>query len=239
MERKLAREYNLQYKRVGHTTNVSSATHSGHPEITEYESGRYEAENGRMSHSTNRPRAGGPEIWFQIVHSAVHDRNGSNLATHREQEVEVALGPIGIIEDARVGILTRRIEADQVVRVVPLTQGDFKPPPKPKTPRIAELLRKAMEWRRQVDAGEVRNQAEIACREGITRARVTQVMGMLRLSPEIKEHILSLPEMARRPSITERMLRPVGAIADQRDQVRKFRKLRYAPLSSSLPSFKR
>ncbi len=46
------------------------------------------------------------------------------------------------------------------------------------------------------------NQAEIARREGITRARVTQVMGMLRLVPELQEHVLSLPDMVRRPTIT-------------------------------------
>ena len=48
----------------------------------------------------------------------------------------------------------------------------------------------AMEWQRQLDAGEVDTQAEIARREGVTRARVTQVMAMPRLAPEIREHIL-------------------------------------------------
>jgi hypothetical protein len=44
--------------------------------------------------------------------------------------------------------------------------------------------------------------ANIATREGITRARVTQVMGMLNLAPEIQKHILSLPDMVRRPATT-------------------------------------
>ena len=109
----------------------------------------------------------------------------------------------------------------------------------PKTPRLVELLRKAIEWQGLLESGKIANQAEIAQLEGITRARVTQVMGMLRLAPEIKGEILSLPEMAHRPSITERMLRSVLAIADQRDQLRKFRKSHYAQLFSSLPSFKR
>ena len=87
------------------------------------------------------------------------------------------------------------------------------------------LLRKATEWWRQLDAGEVRNQAEIARREGITRARVTQVMGMLRLAPEIQEHIQSIPETPRRPFVTERTLRPIESISNSRDQLREFQKL--------------
>ncbi len=52
-----------------------------------------------------------------------------------------------------------------------------------------------MEWRALLESGQVANQAEIARREGITRARVTQVMGLLRLAPEIQEHILAMPQM--------------------------------------------
>ncbi len=162
-----------------------------------------------MSRSTNRSRAAGPEIWFRIVHAAVTGQNGAPSATYREQEVEVALGPLGIVEDGHVGTLIRRIEADQVVSVVSLTRGNLKPPAVAKTPPVTELLRKAMEWRRQLDAGEVRNQAAIARREGITRARVTQVMGMLRLAPVMQKHILAMPETTRPPETTERRLRPV------------------------------
>jgi len=56
--------------------------------------------------------------------------------------------------------------------------------------RIVELLHKAIEWRRQLDTGEVRNQADIARREGVTRARVTQVLGLLRLAPEIQDQLV-------------------------------------------------
>jgi len=56
--------------------------------------------------------------------------------------------------------------------------------------RIVELPRKAIEWRRQLDTGEVRNQADIARREGVTRARVTQVPGLLRLAPEIQDQLV-------------------------------------------------
>ena len=69
------------------------------------------------------------------------------------------------------------------------------------------------------------SQAEIARREGITRPRVTQVMGMLRLATKIQKHILSLPDDDTGPSVTERALRPIAAITDQRDQLREFHKI--------------
>jgi len=97
-----------------------------------------------------------------------------------------------------------------------------KPLRKVRTPRVVELLRKAIEWRRQLDSGKVRNQAVIARREGITRARVTQVMGLLRLVPETRERILAMSEVAHRPTITERMLRPITSIANHSDQLRDF-----------------
>src|SRR4030043_1517492 len=65
---------------------------------------------------------------------------------------------------------------------------------------------------------EVVTPADITRRGGITRARVTQVMGMLRLPSEIQEKILSMPDIVRRPSISERMLRPIAAMGDSGDQ---------------------
>lgn len=197
--------------RVGHTTNVSSAPHPGSPEITQDDSGRYEAENDRAYGSTNRPRPTGPEVWFRIVHSAVPSGNCAHRADYREQEVEVAFGSIDI------GVLTRRIEADQGVRVVPSARATLMPRG-PKIPRVTELLRKAIEWQRQLDAGEVQNKTEIARQEGITRARVTQVMSLLRLAPDFRKQILTMPDIIRKSAVTERRLRPIVSGTEQARQ---------------------
>ena len=61
---------------------------------------------------------------------------------------------------------------------------------------------------------ERKAEAAIARREGITRARVTQVLGMLRLAPEIQQHILSMPKTAGRPTISERTLRSITMLED-------------------------
>lgn len=83
----------------------------------------------------------------------------------------------------------------------------------------------AMEWQRQLVAGEVDSQAMIARREGITRGRVTQVMVMLRLAPEIQEHILAMPESVGRPAINERALRPIALARDSTLQIARFEEL--------------
>ncbi len=151
--------------------------------------------------------------------------NGAPVAAYREQTVEIALGPKGAFENGNVGTLTRRVPADKVVSAVPPRRGKPKPPKEPRTPRVVELLRKAIEWQALLESGEASNQAAIARREGITRARVTQVMGMLRLAPEIQEHVLSLPDMVRRPAISERALRPIAQMERASDQKARFQQL--------------
>jgi hypothetical protein len=71
----------------------------------------------------------------------------------------------------------------------------------------------------------VSNQADIARREGMTRARVTQIMRLLRLAPEIREHILSMPDVVRRPTLTERALRPIAQLENPADQKARFQDL--------------
>lgn len=121
--------------------------------------------------------------------------------------------------------VTRRTPVDKIVSVVAYIQGNPKPPKEPKPPRVAELLKKAIEWQALLDAGKVASQVEIASSEGITCARVSQVMGMLRLAPEIQNRVLPLPASVRRTAITERLLRPITGITDQRDQLQEFYKL--------------
>ena len=68
-------------------------------------------------------------------------------------------------------------------------------------------------------------QAEIARREGITRARVTQIVAMLRLAPEIQEQILSMPRAVGRSAISEPALQPIAQMENLVDQKAMFRDL--------------
>ena len=109
-----------------------------------------------------------------------------------------------------------------MVSAVPPYLDKPKQPQESKTPRVAELLRKALAWRALLTSGEVSNQATIARREGITRARVTQILGLLRLAPEIQNHILSMPGTVGRPTISERVFRSIMMLDDQQQQLHAF-----------------
>ena len=163
-----------------------------------------------------------PEIWFKIVHITPEFRDVRPEATDHDQMVEIALGPKGTFEDGHIGTLTRRVAADRVLSAVPPRRGTPKRPQEPKTPRVAELLRKAIEWQALLKSGEVATQAAISRREGLTRARVTQILGLLRLAPAIQHHILSMPRTVGCPTITERVLRAITMVDDPQQQLQAF-----------------
>jgi len=177
------------------------------------------------SRHRRRPGWARPEVWFRIVHIAQEGADRAPVAAYREQTVEIALGPKGAFQTRIVGALKRRVAPDQTVNALSAKARNRKPPKAPQTPRVVELLKTAQEWQRQLNAGDVTNQAEIARREGITRARVTQIMALIRLAPEIQDHVLSLPAMAHRSVITEKALRPIALLENRGDQNDLFREL--------------
>jgi hypothetical protein len=165
------------------------------------------------------------EVWFRIRHVAVDGGNSASDATYCDQTVEVTLGPKGAFKTGDLGVLTRRVAANRIVSALPEPRSRPKPPRKPRTPGVVELLKMAIEWQRQLEAGEAKTQAVIARREGITRARVTQIMALLKLAPEIQEHILAMPDSVGRPAISERALRPIAALENSTHQRARFREL--------------
>jgi len=67
----------------------------------------------------------------------------------------------------------------------------------------------AKEWRRALNAGEYNSLAALARHLKVSRARVTQIMNILQLSPEVIDMISSLGDPIRYPIVTERKLRPL------------------------------
>lgn len=88
-----------------------------------------------------------------------------------------------------------------------------------RTPRVTRLMALAIRFEHLIRDGEVKDLAEIARLGQVTRARVTQIMNLLHLAPDIQEAILALPRVETgRDPITERELRPIAAIPDWRKQ---------------------
>jgi len=86
-------------------------------------------------------------------------------------------------------------------------------------PRVSRLMALAIRFDQLIRDGVVADQAELARLGHVSRARVTQVMNLLNLSPDIQEALLSLPPVdTGRDAITERDLRSIVSVPDWRKQ---------------------
>ena len=80
-------------------------------------------------------------------------------------------------------------------------------------PRVAKLLALAIRFEKLVKRGDIQDYADLARLGYVTRARITQIMNLLNLAPDIQEDILFLPNtMKGRDTILEKDLRPVVAV---------------------------
>jgi len=79
-------------------------------------------------------------------------------------------------------------------------------------PRVARLMALALHFDGLLAKGVVKDHAEIARLGHVTRARITQILNLLHLAPDIQERLLFLPCVTRgRAPITEHALRAVAA----------------------------
>ncbi len=89
-------------------------------------------------------------------------------------------------------------------------------PPEPgRVPRISRLMALALRFEGLVRSGAVASYAELARLGRVTRARVTQVMNLLNLAPDIQETLLFLPRTRRgRDPVILRDLQPIASTLD-------------------------
>jgi hypothetical protein len=75
-------------------------------------------------------------------------------------------------------------------------------------PRLyRNLVILAEEWQQALHSREQRSQAEFARKRGISRARVTQVLRLLNLAPDVLKAIAALGDPLPSRVLTERTLR--------------------------------
>jgi hypothetical protein len=60
----------------------------------------------------------------------------------------------------------------------------------PRIPRVTRLMALAIKFGGMVDRGEVRDYADLARLGYVTRARLTQIMNLLLLAPDLQEQLL-------------------------------------------------
>ncbi len=73
--------------------------------------------------------------------------------------------------------------------------------------RVAVQLALAHQIRKAIDSGEVADQGAVARQMGLTRARLTQLLGLTLLAPEIQERVLGLESVDGVEPLSERALR--------------------------------
>jgi hypothetical protein len=95
----------------------------------------------------------------------------------------------------------------------------------PRVPRVTRLMALAIKFQDMVDQREVRDYADLARLGFVTRARLTQIMNLLLLAPDIQELLLLSPG-----ATDERRLRAITRLIEWEQQRRLFR-LSFADLS--------
>jgi hypothetical protein len=93
--------------------------------------------------------------------------------------------------------------------------------PAGRIPRIARLMALAIRGEKLIRDGVVADQSELARFGHITTARMTQIMSLLNLAPDLQEQILLLPRTERgRDAVKETDVRPIATTLDWRKQRR-------------------
>jgi hypothetical protein len=91
--------------------------------------------------------------------------------------------------------------------------------PKGRLPRITRYMALAIYYEDLIRQGHVQDYAEIATLGHVTRARVTQIMNLRLLAPDIQETLLTLPRILEgRNSIRLRELQSVSLELDWKKQ---------------------
>ncbi len=90
--------------------------------------------------------------------------------------------------------------------------AEAKPGPVGRIARVSRLMALAIRLEGLIRSGALKDQAAVARLGRVSRARVTQVMNLLSLAPDIQEQLLFLPLIAGgRASVLLRDLQPIAA----------------------------
>jgi hypothetical protein len=107
----------------------------------------------------------------------------------------------------------------------PTTSRPVVPPGR--VPRVSRWMALALRFERLLREGHVASYAELARLGHVTNARISQIMNLLHLSPDIQEAILFLPRTERgRDLVILRDLQPIAAALNWRHQRELWKKLR-------------
>jgi hypothetical protein len=103
-----------------------------------------------------------------------------------------------------------------------LQEGEATPPVAAgRVPRVSRLMALAIRLDQLIRDGVVADQAELARLSHVSRARITQIMNLTMLAPDIQESLLFLPRVVSgRDPVHIRQLQEIALVPDWRKQRR-------------------
>jgi len=119
------------------------------------------------------------------------------------------------------------------LRRQPVVRSIIPPPPKAvparRPARVAQMLALGHRIQAALDSGEYKDQATAARALGVTRMRITQLLNLTFLAPDIQEEILFMEAVDGREPLAERDLRALGRYEAWAEQRRAWSGLRLPP----------
>jgi len=116
------------------------------------------------------------------------------------------------------------------LRRQPVVRGIIPPPPKQeptrRPARVAQMLALAHRLQGALDSGEYKDQAALAREFGLTRGRITKLLDLTLLAPDIQEEVLFLEADHGVEPLTERDLHALTRHLNWGDQRREWQALR-------------
>ncbi len=98
-------------------------------------------------------------------------------------------------------------------------EGPRRPAEPGRLPRVTRFMALAIRFDRLLRDGAVESYAELARLGHVTRARVTQIMNLLHLAPDVQEEILFLPRTeSGRDTVILAQLQAIAQVPDWRKQ---------------------
>jgi ParB-like chromosome segregation protein Spo0J len=107
------------------------------------------------------------------------------------------------------------------------------PGPVRRPARVAVMLALANKIQQAIDGEAVRDRAEIARRLGFTRARITHLLDLTLLAPDVQEQVLFLEAVDGVQPLSERSLRAIAHAGSWTEQRRAWTNLAMNGASSS------
>jgi hypothetical protein len=125
--------------------------------------------------------------------------------------------------EVAISLRRRRPKASPAAQIAAAAES----PETPRIPRITRLMALAIKFQDLVDRGEVRDYADLARLGYVTRARITQIMNLLHLAPDIQEQLLDEGWAYQwRGMLCERYMRRISMIIEWSKQRRVWEKCR-------------